>query len=403
MPSEIHIKWYPHQFSSKRQGKSGRIFINWLTISKNWCVKIPAKNIIFALIFFLLLLIGNRASAFNNLIVIEFLYFFSPCPKCTNDVYHHNVNVLNNIKIDYGDKILVRWIPFFSEEGERKRDQYGIEIWNQNAIVINYEVVITGYANESYVRELIDYYIGVKPFPPSPQQVPSPLQSDFGALLTFAFIFGLLETFSPCLVIMLSFLLCYTIGEPSSFSKKFLRVMTFGAGFILATLFMFFATIALVGITPMFYTQQVLMWVVCTFAVLLGLDLLGINILGPFKIENKVKPLIRRLTKTFAFTYAGLAMIGFLFYFLDPCTAPIFVTLMATSEYALIFRFLPIILFMFCMGAVIPFICISFLSASISKLARSTYRHRSKIRKISGAILISYVLYIIVLYFSKVY
>ena len=366
-------------------------------MSKIWCFGISSKNIINALIFFLLVFNGNKAAPSNNLIVIEFLYFFSPCPKCTNDVYHHNADVLNSIKIDYGDKILVKWIPFFSYEGERKRDQYGIEIWNQNAIVINYKIIITGYANESYIREVIDYYLGVKPLPPSLQHPSSLFQPDFAALLAFTFIFGFFETFSPCLVIMLSFVLCYTLGESSSFSKKFLQVMTFGVGFILATLFMFFTTIAVVSVTSVFYIQQVLMWIVCAFAVLFGLDLLEINVPKIFKIEIKAKPLIQRLTKTFAFTYIGLSIIGFLFYFLDPCIAPIFVALIATYEYALIIRFLPVILSMFCMGAIIPFICIGFLSASVSKLARNTYRHRSKIRKISGVILISYVLYLIVL------
>jgi cytochrome c biogenesis protein CcdA len=48
------------------------------------------------------------------------------------------------------------------------------------------------------------------------------------------------------------------------------------------------------------------------------------------------------------------------------------------------------------LGVIIPFIGIGLLAGSISKLARSTYRHKSKIRAISGLILIAYSIYLIV-------
>jgi len=53
---------------------------------------------------------------------------------------------------------------------------------------------------------------------------------------------------------------------------------------------------------------------------------------------------------------------------------------------------------MFCLGAVIPFIGIGVFAGSISKLARSAYRHRFEIRAISGLILISYALYLTIFY-----
>jgi cytochrome c biogenesis protein CcdA len=57
--------------------------------------------------------------------------------------------------------------------------------------------------------------------------------------------------------------------------------------------------------------------------------------------------------------------------------------------------FLPLTLLAFSIGAIIPFIIIGLLAGSISKLTRSAYRHRLKIRAISGLILIGYALYLL--------
>jgi cytochrome c biogenesis protein CcdA len=44
----------------------------------------------------------------------------------------------------------------------------------------------------------------------------------------------------------------------------------------------------------------------------------------------------------------------------------------------------------------VPFVGIGVVTGSISKLARNMYRHKSKIRIISGLILICYAIYLIV-------
>jgi cytochrome c biogenesis protein CcdA len=331
-----------------------------------------------------------------DLVIIEFLYYYDPCPTCPKDIYLHNAEVVRRIESYYGDKVSVRRIPFYSEEGEEKRKQYNIEVWEQNAIVINHELVITGFANETYVREYIDYLL-VNPSPPTPLQQPFLPQLSLTVLLALAFTFGFFETFSPCLIVMLSFVLSYTLAESSSFRKKLSQVMAFGIGFVFATLLMFsVAAAGMISVTAMLHIQNILMWIVCILAILFGLDLLGLSIFKIFKAETK--PLIQRLTKKYVFTYMGLVILGFLFYFLDPCIAPVFVVMIATCQQALLLEFLPIVLVIFCLGVMIPFIGIGFVSGSISKLARSAYRHRSKIRAVSGVILIVYALYLVVLY-----
>jgi len=333
-------------------------------------------------------------------VIIEYFYFFELCPRCSSEaryIYEHNTQVLDRIEGEYGSKVLVKRIPFYSEEGKEKREQYHFEVWDQNVIVINGEVIIKGYANETYVRDFIDYYLGVKPSPPQ-RSSPSPPPS-LSMLLALTFTFGFFETFSPCLIAMLSFVLSYTITEESRFKKKFLQVITFGIGFIFATVLMFSASVVgLVALSLMLGLQYILMWTVCVFAILFGLDLLGFSVFKILKIKAETKALIQKLTRKYAFTYFGLVALGFLFYFLDPCIAPVFVALIATFEYTLVLRLLPFILFIFCLAVIIPFIVIGVLSGFISKLTRSTYRHRTKMRAVSGLILIAYSIYLVFYY-----
>jgi cytochrome c biogenesis protein CcdA len=59
-------------------------------------------------------------------------------------------------------------------------------------------------------------------------------------------------------------------------------------------------------------------------------------------------------------------------------------------------EYLPLILFVFSLGVMTPFIGFGILAGSISKLARSTYRHKSAIRAASGLMLIAFAIYLIV-------
>jgi cytochrome c biogenesis protein CcdA len=206
------------------------------------------------------------------------------------------------------------------------------------------------------------------------------------AILTLAITLGFFETFSPCVMIMLSFILSYTISKTTGFKSGFLQVMTFGAGFLSAAaiLGLAFGMLFLSMATLRYY----LTWIVCIFAIIFGLSLLGI-----LKAPFETKPLIKKLAGKYAFTYVGLIILGFIFYFLDPCIAPVFVSMVPV----LFSGYLILILLVFCIGAVIPFIGIGLFAGSISKLVRSTYRHQFIIRAISGLLLIGYALYLIFL------
>jgi cytochrome c biogenesis protein CcdA len=317
-------------------------------------------------------------------------------------------NTLTEISKNYTGRVLVIWQNFYSNYTTLTINP---EVFNEtleyhavnnltgdpepNSIVILNEkgnfTAFVGYIgynfNETNIKQTIDAYLaGLEP--PGLSSMP------LIAVLAGAFSFGLLETLTPCLIILLSFVLSYSIEETTHFKEGFLRVITFGTGFIFATVLVFLGFVGLVAASSAVAFQNALMYVVIALAIFFGLDLLGLNISKFLKLEVETKPIIQKLSRKFVFTYTGLIVLGFLFFFLNPCMPLIFGVMLSTFQQMLL-TFLPLVLILFCLGVMIPFIGIGFLAGSISKLTRSTYRHRYEIRAISGIILMFYAIYFI--------
>jgi cytochrome c biogenesis protein CcdA len=316
-----------------------------------------------------------------------------PCEAAQEQFWEKN-ETMTQIQKNYTGRVSVKWIWWYSSEGLDARMNYSVII--ANSIVIkrvgeaNFTRVINSTWNVPYVISIIDAYLAGWTPPPSSSM-------NLVVVLAGAFSFGFFETFSPCLIILLSFVLSYSIGEATHFKKGFSKVMIFGIGFIFATILMFLGSAGLVVASSMFAFRNVLMYVVLALAIFFGLDLLGLNLSKRLKLNTETKPVVQKLSRRFVYTYAGLIVLGFLFYFLDPCLAPIFVVMLGTFQETLI-AYLPLVLFVFCLGVIIPFIGIGVVAGSISKLVRSTYLQRSKIRAVSGIILVSYALYFISFY-----
>ncbi|NIV67713.1 hypothetical protein GWN43_02515 [Candidatus Bathyarchaeota archaeon] len=133
-----------------------------------------------------------------------------------------------------------------------------------------------------------------------------------------------------------------------------------------------------------------LTWIVSILAILLGLNLLGL-----LRIPSlETKTFVRKLSRKYAFTYGGLLLLGFLFYFLDPCIAPIFIAMLPLLS----LEYMPLIIFVFSLGVFLPFIIVGTFAGSLSMLVRSSYKQRSKIRAASGLFLIAYSVYLIFSY-----
>jgi len=204
-----------------------------------------------------------------------------------------------------------------------------------------------------------------------------------------AFVFGFFETFSPCLIVLLSFVITYTVGETMSFKESFTKVIAFGVGFLSSAVL--FSAVAIIFFFSIPF-QDLMSFIICVFAIFFGLNIMGLNITRFFKKQNGVKSLIQKLAKKYAKTYVGIIVLGFLFYFLDPCVAPFF---FAVIPLVMNVNFTLIVL-AFCFGVMLPFVIIGVVTGSISKLVRSIYKHRSKLHMISGSLLVCYSIYLMI-------
>jgi len=329
-------------------------------------------------------LLSSIVAYSSEQVIVEFLYS-NPrsdplyCDTCPSWVALYNKflainDTMNSIRRDYEGEVVFEWINITSDEGKEKQQLYKV---SPNSIVINGEIKIEGDFDETYIREIIDNVLEEISPPPRP---PESLIS----ILALAFSFGFFETFSPCLIALLSFILSYTVGKTTRSIETVLQVMLFGGGFVLAAVLVGLT----VGLTFLSFQpfQVVLTWIVCFFAIFFGLNQLGL-----LKISFETKPLVQKLARKYVFASGGLVLLGFLFYFLDPCIAPIFIAMLPILS----LEALPLILLVFSLGVILPFFLIGILAGSISKLARGTYKHKSKIRAISGLILIAYAIYLI--------
>lgn len=322
----------------------------------------------------------GQGQASSRVLIRYFYYGSSACPDCAPENERITL-VLTEIMSEYGDRVYLMRVDLSYKTGR--------DVWKAlnlteipPVIVITYdtEQVVLREVTKENLEAVIDAFLGGKP-PPS-----EPNHGNAYSLFA-AFSLGFFDTFSPCLIAMLSFILSYSIGKTSRFKDGFFRVVTFGTGFVSAAVLLGAAVALTIIFMPSI--QSILMWIVSVFAILLGLNLLGL-----LDVPIRVKPTVKKLAGKYATMYVGLLLLGFVFYFLDPCIAPFaFTMLMMLQNFEYV---LPLL--MFCVGAMIPFIGIGILAGYASKLARSTYKHRSKIRAISGGILIIYALYLIVFY-----
>ncbi|MGB9853551.1 MAG: cytochrome c biogenesis CcdA family protein [Candidatus Bathyarchaeales archaeon] len=335
----------------------------------------------FTLLFFAQLCYSSKP------LTIEFIYwdphldpnYCETCPTWIKayEAFAKKNETVASLSQAYMGKVDFQWIDSTSPLGIEKKRLYQV---SSNSLVINGTVKIEGEFNETYIKEVIDNILNNS----SIQNEPS---KELMPTMALAFSFGFLETFSPCLLAMLSFILSYTLGESFTAKKSFSKIMLFGLGFVAAA-FITGLSCSLVFLS-LYSIQKILMWAVCVLAIILSFNLLGF-----FSIPMESKPLLQKLTRKYVLTFGGLLILGFLFYFLDPCIAPIFfamLPLMSPNAFS-------IILLIFCIGVLTPFFLIGLLAEFISKMARISYKHKSKIRAVSGLILLTYTIYIIAFY-----
>ncbi|MDI6846529.1 MAG: cytochrome c biogenesis protein CcdA [Candidatus Bathyarchaeia archaeon] len=300
-----------------------------------------------------------------------------PCKRLYEEFFNKN-STLINIQNEYSGKVQVNWVYFDSEEGKSLRKTFNST--HPNFIVIKYDGKAEFYYafNETLLKATVDAILeGAKPLP-SPE---IPLNE----ALMLAFSLGFFETFSPCLLALLSFILSYS-QHWEQFKGGFLSVVIFGIGF-LAAAFALGLAFALFSLSlSVFY--DLVMFFVCLAAILMGFR----QIFYYRKDMLKTKSTVIKLTRQYSRSLYGLIFLGFAFYFLDPCIAPLFFVMLPLYKSNVFF-----VLFSFSFGLFLPFFLIGLLAGSISKFVRASFKYKMSFRLVSGLILILYPTYLLLI------
>jgi cytochrome c biogenesis protein CcdA len=317
---------------------------------------------------------------------IEFFYLVPTCDTCDPSAtakYIAAQNLIDKIQSDYDDQVLIERVNRTSAEGRERYVEYGLT--EAQAVVVNRKIKLQGdQLTEDNLKMYIDAYL----------RGDDPASDTFRPVTAlFAFSTGLISGLSPCLMAMLGFILSYTSGTVSSFKSGMFRVSIFGIGFVSALLLIGALFAAVLISIPSFATTMT--WVAAVLIILVGLNLVGLLPL-PSGLKSLGQKLGSRgrveLAQRYRATTIGLFSLGFLFYFVSICTAPLSFTVLLSLSAPNNIYLLPL----FGIGALLPFLLVGIVAGGSPALAkRIGQQHRFKIRALSGAILLVYSVWLI--------
>jgi cytochrome c-type biogenesis protein len=336
-----------------------------------------------------MILLGLAANVIaQSPVFIEFLYlnpsgFCEECDLSLQREYNDAVQLIERIQMDYGSQVQVELVDRSTIEGLERYVQYGLT--EAQAVVVNRKIRLQGdELTEENLRRYIDAYLGGY----------DPASNIFQPVTAFfAFSTGLLSGLSPCLMAMLGFILSYTSGTVSSFRSGMFRVLVFGIGFVSALLLIGALFAAVLMWVPSFTTAMT--WAASVLIIIVGLNLVGLlpvpSVLRSFgqKLGSRGRV---ELAQRYRATTIGLFSLGFIFYFVSICTAPLSFTVLPTLSAPSNIYLLPL----FGIGALLPFLVVGIVAGGSPALAkRIGQQYRLKIRALSGAILLVYSVWLI--------
>src|SRR4030042_832971 len=174
------------------------------------------------ILFFILVMLFTQIGYSTGQVVVEFLYwdpttdprYCYTCPtwiELYRDFLSKN-QTMTRIRGDYEEVDFI-WIDFTSAEGISLKQS--MNVTSPNSLIINSKLTIEGNFNETRIEEAIDAAL-------NDTLLPSQSSQSLIPLLASAFMFGFFETFSPCLIALLSFVISFTLGETSQFTESLL-------------------------------------------------------------------------------------------------------------------------------------------------------------------------------------
>ena len=204
---------------------------------------------------------------------------------------------------------------------------------------------------------------------------------------------GLLSFFSPCILPMVPFYLCYIAGLSFEALTDQDRSDAGGSWTVVASSVMFSIGITVIfvglGATATAFGQQlrewfdVIRWIAAALIVLMGLHFLGVFRIGLLYREARIDLGERKLGVFGAF------FIGMAFAFgWTPCAGPILATILFTAGAAETSLQGALLLLAYSAGMTIPFILAAAFIGPFLRLAQRLRPHMGKIEKAMGTMLI---------------
>jgi len=348
-----------------------------------YCLIRRRKALKLSSVLVLTLLLFSTAKVYSQSAVFIEFFYFDPCHTCLGlmdewEKFINASNLIDDIQREYGDRVQIERVDKTTMEGLVGSRQY--KLTEAQAVVINHKIKLEGnQLNKENLKKYIDMYLRGEDPSANPVEPISAL---------FAFSLGLFSGVSPCLMAMLAFILSYTAGTVSTFKRGMMRVLVFGIGFTSAIVLL--GTLVATTLMLMPSLHQAMMWTVSILMILVGL-----NLIGWLKSPFHSKLFVQKLAQKYGATIIGLFILGFMFYFVNLCTAPLSFTVLpmltASTNLGL--------LALFCLGVLIPFLAIGIIAGGSPTLAKKIReQHRNKIRAFSGIILLVYSLWLIVFY-----
>jgi len=130
------------------------------------------------------------------------------------------------------------------------------------------------------------------------------------------------------------------------------------------------------------------MWAVSILMILIGLNLISL-----LKVPLRSKPFVQKMAQKYGATTIGLFILGFIFYFVNLCAAPLSYTVlpMLTAPGNMY------LLALFGVGVLVPFLAVGIVaggSPTLARRIRGQYRYITQ--AVSGVILLVYSMWFIV-------
>ena len=338
-----------------------------------------------------IIILGLAANAYAQTSVLVEFFYFDPSRFCSTGTCDPTAtakfiaasNLVDRIQNDYGNQVQIERVDRTTAEGRERYVQYGLT--EAQAVVVNGKIRLQG---DDLTEEKLKYYVDAY------LRGDDPASNTFQPVTAFfAFSTGLLSGLSPCFMAMLGFILSYASGTASSFKSGMFRVSVFGIGFVSALLLIGALFAAVLISIPSFATTM--MWIAAALIIAVGLNFVGLLPL-PSVIRSLSQKLGSRgrveLAQRYRATTIGLFSLGFLFYFVSICTAPLSFTVLPTLSAPNNIYLLPL----FGIGALLPFLLVGIVAGGSPALAkRIGQQHRMKIRALSGGILLVYSVWLI--------